>query len=769
MVEYYLIIVVILMILAVSNLVVGVANDAVNFVNSAVGSKVASFRTILVVASIGIFVGAVFSSGMMEVARKGIFNPDYFVFSEVMVIFLAVMITNIFLLDLFNTFGLPTSTTVSLIFELLGAAIVVAIVKISQSGESLSTLPEYINTASATAIVSTIFSSIAIAFVAGAFIQYLSRLLFTYQIEQRMKWLGGIWSGLALALITYFLLFKGIKGASFVSEGFIKWVGENTLMLFVTSFVFWSILMQILHAFFKVNILKIVVLLGTFSLAMAFAGNDLVNFIGAPIAGLESFFAWRDTGMGADDFSMNFLKEPVRTNTFLLLAAGFVMVLTLWFSKKARTVTETEVSLGRQDEGTETFSPNAMARALVRYSRSIGKGFQQVIPSRWLDKMDDSFQKPVIPASPVAVTDQPAFDLIRASVNLTVASMLIAFATSLKLPLSTTYVTFMVAMGTSMADRAWGPDSAVYRVAGVLNVVAGWFITAFIALTLSGIIAYLILTFEVWAVGGLMLLLLFVLYRTHILHAKKQGEREVLKAFEAETTGISTHKVIEDTAKKLEKTLATIGKTWHSALIGLMEENRSKIKKSQKELKQLEEQNEEMTKKLYRSIQRIEENGTEASRLYLLIYDLEQDILQSTGFIVDACSEHVENSHGQLKPEQIKNLRLIMEQVEGFMKEVTAGLHKMQVENIDSILDRKSKLFQIIEEQMTSQINGIKSKQLGRRNSMLFFSLLLETKDLIAVTARFVKLYHRLLSAQTRGESRLLTAAKESKPSKIPS
>ncbi|HRJ14230.1 MAG TPA: inorganic phosphate transporter, partial [Saprospiraceae bacterium] len=520
MIEFYIVIVVLLLILAATDLMVGVANDAVNFLNSAIGAKVAPRHIILLVASLGVFVGATFSSGLMEVARKGIFNPELFVFADVMVIFLAVMITDIMLLDLFNTFGLPTSTTVSLIFELLGAAVAVALIKIVKSGALLSTLPDYINTSSATEIVSAIFSSVAISFVVGSLVQYFSRLLFTFHYERRMKWVGGIWSGAALALLTYFLLFKGIKGASFVSEGFVKWVGTHTTQLLVISCVFWTLIMQTLITVFRVNVLKVVVLFGTFSLAMAFAGNDLVNFIGAPIAGLESFMAWRSSGIPADEFNMGVLGKQVKTNTVLLLIAGAIMVLTLWLSKKARSVTDTEVSLGRQDEGIENFAPNFLARGIVNVFGVVGIGLRRIFPESWRTKMEQSFQ-PVSLAS-MTVADRPSFDLVRASVNLTAASMLIAFATSLKLPLSTTYVSFMVAMGTSLADKAWGRDSAVYRVAGVLNVIAGWFFTAIIAFTVAATVAWFIHTFGPWAVGVMVLALIYFFYHTYTVHKKRE-------------------------------------------------------------------------------------------------------------------------------------------------------------------------------------------------------------------------------------------------------
>jgi phosphate/sulfate permease len=744
--ELYLLAVILLFILAISDLVVGVTNDAVNFLNSAVGSKVATFRTIMIVASIGIFIGATFSSGMMEVARKGIFNPQHFQFSEVMVIFLAVMLTDIFLLDTFNTFGLPTSTTVSIVFELLGAAVVVALIKIASNGEGLGTLPTYINTASALGIISGILSSVAIAFVVGAVLQYFSRLLFSFQYERRMKWVGGLWSGLALTFLTYFLLLKGIKGASFVSDEFVNRVSQNTLQLLVVAFIFWSVVMQVLVSLFKVNILRLVVLVGTFSLAMAFAGNDLVNFIGVPIAGFESFKAWSASGVAADEFSMNVLSQKVRTDTILLLIAGVIMTATLWLSRKARTVTETQVNLSRQAEGLEDFSPNAVARGIVRLARTVGAAVMVIIPNSWLEKAEESFQS----SEPEKESpDRPAFDLVRASVNLTVASMLIAFATSLKLPLSTTYVTFMVAMGASLADRAWGRDSAVYRVAGVVNVVGGWFLTALAAFTVSGVFAWLMYTFGMYATLALAVLLAIYVFRSFALHRRMEKSKEEMAVFEQQAASIPPSRLVDDTAGKVGETLSLISKAYRDAISGLLEENSERINQARNDLKDLKKQNESFKKKLYKAIKRLEGQDTQAGRLYLLVYDLEQDILQSTGLIVKTCLEHVDNSFKPVKPEQGENLKEIMRLVDTYLTEIVEKIKTRQFRNMSAVTQYKKSLFAEIEKQLSTQIEGIKKNGYGVRNSMLMFSLKLETKDLIAVAARFMKLYSRIHSGES--------------------
>lgn len=745
--DYFLILVLILFTLAIADLVVGVSNDAVNFLNSAIGSKVASRHMIMIVASLGIFIGATFSSGMMEIARKGIFNPDHFLFADIMIIFLAVMLTDILLLDLFNTFGLPTSTTVSIVFELLGAAVVVAIIKVSTNGEGMAALPEYINTSRALTIISGIFISIGIAFTCGIIVQYLSRLLFSFHYERRLPWLGGIWAGIALTFITYFLLLKGLKGASFVPAHFIAWVGDHTGPLLLGTFLFWGLFSQALISFFKVNILRIVVLFGTFSLAMAFAGNDLVNFIGVPLAGFEAFRAWAGSGVGASDLTMEMLNNPIATNPVFLILAGAIMVVTLWLSKKAQSVTETEVSLGRQDEGTENFSSNALARSLVGMSRAIARGIQFVLPKSWMEKSQESFE-PVKPNVENGHSkEKPAFDLIRASVNLTVASVLIAFATSLKLPLSTTYVSFMVAMGTSLADRAWGRDSAVFRIAGVLNVIGGWFVTAIVAFSVSGLFAILIYYLGAWAIGGLLSLVVFLISRTYLLHRKKERLKKEMRSFEQQTAGIPARQIIRDTSQKMAEYLQFINDAYQNALNGLLMEDREMFRDAREDLQSLEVQNKILKQKLYKSIQRIQEKRTETSRLYLYLYDLEQDIIQSTSYIVNSCSEHVENHFNPLTAEQAENLLSSMESVSSFLLTASQLMHDQQFSSTRGSQERYMELVVKLEKLLDQQISGVKQSDVSYRSSMLLFSIILETMDLVAAAEKMIRLYQQVETA----------------------
>ena len=740
--DFYLMIVIILFALAIADLIVGVSNDAVNFLISAVGSKVAPRTIIMIVASLGVFVGATFSSGIMEVARKGIFNPQYFVFSEVMVIFIAVMITDIILLDFFNILGLPTSTTVSIVFELLGAAVVVSLIKISAQGGSFEDLSTYINSSRALLIIAGIFLSVVFAFLLGTLIQYLSRLLFSFTYEKRMKYVGAAWSGLALTALTYFMVIKGIKGASFVDKEQIDWFQNNAVLILGVSFVTWTLILQFFWSVLKINVLKIIVLFGTFGLAMAFAGNDLVNFIGVPIAGFESFNFWRESGMAADSYSMGALADPVQTPTFLLLLAGLIMVITLWTSRKARSVTETTVNLSRQEEGSERFSPNMLSRGIVRLARQVARVFVAITPERLMNKMESNFDKKDIDSTDKK-SPPPAFDLVRASVNLTVASILIAFATSLKLPLSTTYVSFMVAMGTSLADRAWGRDSAVYRVAGVISVVGGWFMTAFTAFMVSGTFALLIYHFEGYAVIGLVLFAATMIVRGYIYHRRKEREKQKQQEFEFNYERVQANQVIDETRLHIADTLDIISEAYSNTLKGVIEEDRKVLKKAKGNIKALHNQNNQFKYNLYTYIKRIDEDHNEGSRVYLLMYDLEQDIISTITSIVKSGRDHVSNIHNPLKKKQVEQIKGIDEDVSKFFSDIGTLLRASSIKP-SGLIDRKKQLLDKLEGQLLGQISGIKDKTYGSKNSLLYFNVLLQTKDLIAVATRFVKLIYRV-------------------------
>jgi len=540
----YLLMLVALAVLAVLDIVVGVSNDAINFLNSAIGSKAISFRTIMIVASLGIFIGAVFSSGMMEVARKGIFNPGEFYFDEIMVIFMAVIITDILLLDFFNTIGLPTSTTVSIVFNLLGASVVMSIFKILDSDtQTLADLGTYINTDKAVTIISGILLSVLISFSVGAFVQWLSRIIFTFQFEKKVKNFGALFGGVALTSITYFIFIKGLKGTPYYSEmsGFLK---SNELVL---VFVSWLVLTLFSYFFQKISqksILIVIILVGTFGLALAFSGNDLVNFIGVSMAAYHSYEAWSVSGIDPSLFSMESLDKKVPAEPLLLFLAGGIMVVTLWFSKKAKTVAETEIGLSRQHDTHEKFKPNLFSRGIVNVFFRSSSLLSFIMPKALREKIEESFdRKDTLIINKDQSVDAPAFDMIRASVNLMVAGILISVATAMKLPLSTTYVTFMVAMGTSLADRAWGRESAVYRVAGVLSVIGGWFLTAIGAFIASGIVVYLIRWDKATMIPVLLLLTIMLLIRNFLRHKNKSSQvsHKELKMSESSTVqGIET-------------------------------------------------------------------------------------------------------------------------------------------------------------------------------------------------------------------------------------
>jgi len=734
--EFYLIIVVLLFVLAISDLIVGVSNDAVNFLNSAIGSRVANWRTIMIVASVGIVLGATFASGMMEVARKGIFNPQYFVFAEVMIIFLSVMLTDIILLDLFNTFGMPTSTTVSIVFELLGAAVSVAAIKVMSNGEGLSALSTYINSESALKIIIGIFLSVGVAFTVGAIIQYVTRLLFTFNYEKKMKWVGVVWSGIALAALSYFLLIKGLKGASFVPAAFKQWTVENTFMLLVIAAVAMTVLSLILH-YLKINVLRIVVLVGTFALAMAFAGNDLVNFIGVPLAGFESYNTWQASGTEANNLLMESLAVKYPAKTYMLLIAGGIMVLTLWFSKKARSVTETEVNLGRQADGLERFDSKLLSRSIVRGVMGLFRKTSSSLPKGAKEKISEAFSP-----KEERELNPPAFDLVRASVNLTVASILIAIATSMKLPLSTTYVSFMVAMGTSLSDRAWGRDSAVYRVAGVLNVIGGWFMTAFIAFSVSALFAYLISTFGGWAIVVIVLFAVLFITNTFLYHRRQAKSQKKLSAAQSRVERVPAKTIIDDTAKTVVNSLESIRTAYRASIDGLTAENRKRLQEVREAMKGLAESNEEFKYTFHGSIQRISEEMAEGSRSYLLAYDLQQDIIQSAELITNSIKSHVEDVLMPLTTTQTAELKQIAEDVDAFLEKSAEIIRSRNYTGYEELMNSQRPIFIKIDNLLATQSRGIREEGYSARNSMLFFSILLETKDLIADSTAFVRLYY---------------------------
>ncbi|MCG2430570.1 inorganic phosphate transporter [Aequorivita xiaoshiensis] len=737
----YLLMIVALVALAIADLVVGVSNDAVNFLNSAIGSKAIPFKGILIIASMGIFIGAVFSSGMMEVARKGIFVPGEFYFDEIMIIFMAVMITDILLLDFFNTIGLPTSTTVSIVFELLGAAVIMALIKIGHNdAETISSLSKYINTEKAVAIIVGILLSVVIAFTVGAIVQYLSRLIFTFHIEQKMKYFGAIFGGIALTAISYFIFMKGLKSTPFYSS-FKEVVENNTALIIGISFIIWTVFSQLFMMVTKKSILIIVIAVGSFSLALAFAGNDLVNFIGVPMAAYHSYMDWSTSGVDASAYAMTSLETAVPAEPFLLFAAGAIMVLTLWFSKKARTVSDTEIDLARQGDGHEKFSPNMLSRFLVKSSTYLATYFEHILPKSIQEKIDKRFEKPVIELPKHKAYEMPAFDMIRASINLVVAGILIATATSMKLPLSTTYVTFMVAMGTSLADRAWGRESAVYRVAGVLNVIGGWFFTAFVAFTAAGTLTYLIFIGRGPMIAVLLLLAILLLVRNYISH-KNKAKLKMNKTGLKKTESKTVQGIIQESAENISNVVSRSNKIYTDMLRGLAKQDTKKLKKSKKGVSKLNAEVEELRDNLFYFIKNLDDTSVRGSNFYIIILGYLTDIAQSLEFISKASYKHVNNNHKALRFNQIKDLQEVDRHLERLLNEIEDIFDKKEFERIGQVLNRKEEIYASLSNKIEKQIARTRTEESSPKNTTLYFSLLLETKDLVKALMNLMEEYH---------------------------
>ncbi len=730
--SFFTFIVIALVLLAATDLIVGVSNDAVNFLNSAIGSKVASRTTIMIIASLGIFIGATFSSGMMEIARKGVFNPELFSFAEVMIVFAAVMITDILLLDLFNTFGLPTSTTVSIVFELLGASVLMALLKVNRNAEPIIELTRYINTDKAFQIMGGIVLSVGIAFTVGLIVQYLSRTLLTFHYEKTIRGWGSIWGGFAMSLLTYFLLIKGLKGASFVGEETIAFLTKNGFIIIASSILLWVGIFQLLIAF-GVNILKVIVLFGTFALAMAFAGNDLVNFIGVPIAGIESYFFWAESGIAPQDYTMELLARPVKTNTWWLLMAGLVMVATLWLSKKAQSVTETEVNLGRQEKGAERFNPTWLARQTVSLGRSLGKFLEEIIPETTLRKLNIRFRFAQVP-----MHSGEAFDLVRASVNLTMAAALISFATSLKLPLSTTYVSFMVAMGSSLADRAWDRDSAVYRVSGVLHVIGGWFVTAAIAFLASALFAYILYKFEMYGLITLLILVAITLYKSLTYHRKKK-ERTNRASPLIQSTQLDPKELESTFRSEINGMLHKSVSFLESGLHALYRDDRESIRAVKKESDLFKQEGDQLYADLFPFLKSaVTLVGAEKGHIVQLL-DYHQDIVRSVAFSLSSIEGHLNNNHAPLTEGQIAQLMKLCTRWKELVEGVDLTNEGHVSERIASLSIQKKGLHKRIDGYINEHLDQVQKRPMSIRNAQLYLLLLQELKDLVAVTPRFAR------------------------------
>ena len=658
----YLFFVLALGFLAIADLIVGVSNDAVNFLSSAIGSKAVSFKKIMIIASFGIALGAIFSSGMMEVARKGIFNPELYYFDEIMIIFLAVMITDILLLDFFNTLGLPTSTTVSIVFELLGAAVSIAAYKIWENSQSINELITYINYSKATQIILGIILSVFIAFTIGAIVQWVSRLILSFDFKRNSNIVSSIFGGIAITSITYFILIKGIKGTSYSEITFDYFQGEtinnliesNASQIIIYLTLIWSLISFFLIEVYRTNIYKIIILVGTFALALAFAGNDLVNFIGVPIAAWQSYEAWTISGVPADQLSMGILSSKVETPNLILFFAGAIMVITLWFSSRAKNVLKTSIDLSDQSEIKEKFKANILAKYLVTFFVELNNGIQKIVPAKIKEIIENRFAPSNQLLLSNTIIEKPAFDMVRASVNLIVASILISIATSYKLPLSTTYVTFMVAMGTSLSDRAWGSESAIFRVSGVLNVIGGWFITAIVAFSAAALVALLMET-SLFFMPILFLFTCFLLYRNYLRYNKEAKkiklENEILEIEKNTLDG-----VINEGSKNIENVLNRSIKIFTLTTEGISKSDIKLLKKNSRQVTKLSDEVDELQENIFNYLKSNKKANKKATEFYLIILEKLTKITKRLSKISKITLKHVDEDRRKLPLSNIKVL-----------------------------------------------------------------------------------------------------------------
>ena len=724
----FIVIVVILVILAIFDLIVGVANDAVNFLNSALGAKVAPHNVILFVAAAGIIVGVLTSSGMMEVARNGVFYPGQFTFAEIMVLFVGVMLADVVLLNTFNSLGLPTSTTVSLVFELLGSAVAIALYKIwNDAGLTINDLGLFINSGKAMVIISGILISVVIAFTVGGILMYLSRLIFTFRYNKMFSRLGAMWCGISLTGIIYFALFKGLKSSGLIPADFISFINDNTWLSLLGIWAVSSLLLFVLQVK-KVNIMKFTILAGTFALALAFAGNDLVNFIGVPFAGIDSFKLATDSG--DIHMTMEALAEPAQINIWLLLAAGAIMVLTLFFSSDAMKVAQTQLELSSQHEKEERFSSSIFSRNIVRFAVRLNAIYNGVLPASakaWINKRFE----------PLSAEEQgtASYDLIRAAVNLTAASILICVGTSLKLPLSTTYVVFMVAMGSSLADRAWGRESAVYRITGVLVVILGWFMTA-----LSGfIISFLVVLFLMW--GGWIALVIvsllcgYALCHHMIFKAKAKKEDKMSIKEDAEDAD-----VLYACTETVCTTMNQISEIYNHMLVALFTENRKALKETVTQSEELYHDANKRKYEIMMTIKKLQGQNIETAHFYVQVVDYLTEVTKALLHCTRPAYNHIDNNHRGFAEEQIIDLKVVNDEVENIFNQVNSMLSTNDFSRIDEIMVMRDALFGIIADRIKNQIRRIKSNHdASTRASALYFNILNETKTMILQSRNLLK------------------------------
>ncbi|OKZ14088.1 MAG: inorganic phosphate transporter [Bacteroides oleiciplenus] len=734
----YLCIVIFLFVLAVFDLMVGVSNDAVNFLNSAIGAKAASFKTVLFIAGIGIFIGASLSNGMMDIARHGIYQPEHFYFAEIMCILLAVMLTDVVLLDVFNSMGMPTSTTVSMVFELLGGTFALALIKVHNN--DMLGLGDLINTDKALSVIMAIFVSVAIAFFFGMLVQWLARIIFTFNYKKKMKYSIALFGGIATTAIIYFMLIKGLKDSSFMTSEAKQWVQDNTAMLIGCFFVFFTLLMQILH-WLKVNIFKVVVLLGTFALALAFAGNDLVNFIGVPLAGYSSFIDYTTNGMaaGPNDFLMSSLLGPAKTPWYFLIGAGAIMVYALCTSKKAHNVIKTSVDLSRQDEGEETFGSTPIARTLVRISMTLANGVSEIVPEGTKKWINTRFRK-----DEAIIADGAAFDLVRASINLVLAGLLIALGTSLKLPLSTTYVTFMVAMGTSLADRAWGRDSAVYRITGVLSVIGGWFLTAGAAFTICFFVAMIIYFGGTIAIIALIALAVLSLIRSQVIYKKKKekekGNETLKQLMQTSNSDEALQLMRQHTREELGKVLEYAETNFELTVTSFLHENLRGLRRSMGSTKFEKQLIKQMKRTGTVAMCKLDNNTVlEKGLYYYQGNDFASELVYSIARLCEPCLEHTDNNFNPLDAIQKGEFGDVAEDITYLIQQCRKKLESNDYNDFEEEVRRANDLNAQLSHLKRQELQRIQSQTGSVRVSMIYLTMVQEAQNVVTYTINLMK------------------------------
>ena len=734
----YLGIVIFLFLLAIFDLTVGVSNDAVNFLNSAIGAKAASFKTIILIAAVGIFCGATMSNGMMEIARHGIFRPEAFHFNELMCIFLAVMVTDVVLLDIFNTLGMPTSTTVSMVFELLGGTFALAMLKIAAGPESL-TFAELLNTEKALTVILGIFLSVAIAFFFGTLVQYLSRIIFTFNYTTKLKWTIGLFGGIAVTAIIYFMLIKGIKDASFMTDAHKLWVKDNTLTIVGGCFVFFTVLMQILHSC-KVNVFKVIVLLGTFALAMAFAGNDLVNFVGVPLAGFSSYTDFMANGNGvANDYLMGALNEPAKTPFIFLFLSGVIMVISLITSKKAQNVIKTSVDLSRQDDGNEMFGSSAIARSLVRSMTTLGNNISKIIPEKVKVWLDSRFNK-----DEAILANGAAFDLVRASVNLVLAGLLIALGTSLKLPLSTTYVAFMVAMGSSLADRAWGRESAVFRVTGVLSVIGGWFITAGAAFIICFFVTMIMYFGGMTAMVIMIGVAAFILIRSNNKYRKKMKSEKQDDVFQqmlsSKDKAVVWNLLRQHVRENLVKVLDFAANTYGQMTDGFIREDLKSLRKAVSSTNDEKDILKKIRRKETLGMRRIDRNvAIEKNTWFHLGSNSSEQMMYCLKRMCEPCKEHVDNNFNPLPAECAEEFVPIRDMLKSLLERTKDIIDKGNYEEADLVLAEGEELKTCLSRLHKMRIERMQEENSSVKLSLVYLNLLQESQELVSIMRHMLR------------------------------